>query len=126
LLAAWAAQDKSGDAMGRLERFTQFHIRFHLPRTDQVFVSYMELRNLTPDNFAAIEALRHVYEDALQDILRAGEAEGVFAVADTRVATMALIAMLTGMSNWYRGGGRLNVDQIEAIYWDMVRKSVSA
>ena len=37
----------------------------------------MELRNLTPDNFAAIEALSHVYEDALQDILCAGEAEGV-------------------------------------------------
>ena len=126
LLGAWAMQDRSGSAMDRLERFTQFHIRFHLPRTEQVFVSYMELRNLTPDNFAAIEALRHVYEDALQDILRAGEAEGVFAMDDTRVATMALIALLTGMNNWYREGGRLSIVQIEAIYWDMVWKSVAA
>ena len=126
LLTAWAVQDTSGCAMHRLERFTQFHIRFHLPRTDQVFVSYMELRNLTPDNFSVIEALRHVYEDALQDILCSGEAEGVFATADTRVATMALIAMLTGMSNWYHDGGRLSVAQIEAIYWDLVRKSVCA
>ncbi len=126
LLAAWADQDTSGTAVERLERFTQFHIRFHLPRTDQVFVSYMELRNLTPENFAAIETLRRVYETALEDILKAGEAEGTFVMADSRVATMALIALLTGLSNWYRDDGRLSVEQIEAIYWDMVRKSVAA
>jgi hypothetical protein len=46
-------------------------------------------------------------------------------MADTRVATMAIIAMLTGLSNWYRDGGRLGMDAIEAIYWDLVRKSVT-
>jgi AcrR family transcriptional regulator len=125
LLNALAAADLQGDALARLEGFTRFHIRFHLPRSDQVFVSYMELRNLAPENFAAIEAMRRDYEDVLEDILRAGEAEGIFAVPDTRVATMALIAMLTGLSHWYREGGRLAMNKIEAIYWDLVRKAVS-
>ncbi len=126
LLAAWSNVDTAGPALLRLQAFTGFHIRFHLPRADQVFVSYMELRNLNPENFAVIESLRHRYEDALEDILRAGEAEGVFAVADTRVTTMAVIAMLTGLSNWYRHDGRLETDVIEAIYWDLVRKAVTA
>jgi hypothetical protein len=39
---------------------------------------------------------------------------------------MALIAMLTGISNWYRAGGRLETEKIEAIYWDMVRRAVTA
>jgi len=125
LLAALKAAGVQGDAMARLEAFTRFHIRFHLPRPDQVFVSYMELRNLSVENFTSVEALRRQYEDALEDILRAGEAEGVFAVPDTRVTTMALIAMLTGISNWYRAGGRLETDKIEAIYWDMVRRAVT-
>lgn len=125
LLDAWSNQDQTGDAMSRLKRFTQFHIQFHLTRSDQVFVSYMELRNLSDENFAKIEALRRGYEDALENILKAGEAEGVFDVPDTRVATMALIAMLTGLSSWYRDDGRLSLDQIEKIYWDLVRKSVA-
>ena len=125
LLEALEKADLKGDARARLKGFTEFHIRFHLPRSDQVFVSYMELRNLDPENFAAIEAMRRQYEDVLEDILRAGEAEGVFAVPDTRVATMALIAMLTGLSHWYREGGRLAMPVIEQIYWDLVRKSVA-
>ncbi|WP_341368861.1 TetR/AcrR family transcriptional regulator [Yoonia sp. BS5-3] len=125
LLGALEAAAFQGDALTRLEAFTRFHIRFHLPRADQVFVSYMELRNLSAANFAEIEKMRHRYEDALEDILRVGQAEGVFAVADTRVATMAIIGMLTGLSHWYRDGGRLDMIEIEAIYWDLVRKSVA-
>lgn len=126
LLAALKAADLQGNSLARLEGFTRFHIRFHLPRPDQVFVSYMELRNLTDENFAAVEVLRRAYEDVLENILRDGEAEGVFAVPDPRITTMALIAMLTGISNWYRAGGRLESDKIEAIYWDMVRRAVTA
>ncbi len=125
LLTAWDAQDHSGTAMERLKRFTAFHIEFHLTRSDQVFVSYMELRNLSPENFTKIEQMRRGYEDALENILRTGEAEGVFTMPDTRIATMALIAMLTGLSSWYRDDGRLSLAEIEAIYWDLVRKSVS-
>ena len=34
--------------MDPLERFVRFHIRYHLKRADEVFISYMELRNLEP------------------------------------------------------------------------------
>ena len=77
-------------------------------------------------DFAEIEALRRDYEDALQGILVAGQAEGVFALQDAKIATLAVIAMLNGVMTWYRAGGRLSLDQVEQIYWDMVRKAVSA
>lgn len=126
LLSALDDASLSGHPLARLEGFTRFHIRFHLPRSDQVFVSYMELRNLSDDNFATVEAMRREYEEALETILRNGVAEGVLAVYDPRVTTMALIAMLTGINSWYRAGGRLEIARIEAIYWDMVRRSVTA
>ncbi len=126
LLGARATRTGTGDALTRLEDFTRFHIRFHLQRADEVFIAYMELRNLTPENFAAIEKLRHAYEDDLEGILRDGVAEGALAVADTRIATLAVIAMLNGVNTWYRAGGRLSLGEVEAIHWDMVRKAVAA
>lgn len=126
LLAAWRAEDAAGTARERLERFVRFHIRYHLDRPDEVFLAYMELRNLEPSNFAEIETLRRDYERELEDILAAGQEAGDFRLADTRLATMALIAMLTGVTSWYREGGRLARDEIEAIYWGMVQGAVAA
>lgn len=126
LIASLHATMPDGPAVARLEHFVRHHIRFHQPRADQVFIAYMELRNLSPDNFARIEALRRGYEGALQDILKAGEAEGAFSLPDARITTMALIALLTGVTNWYREGGRFPLAEIEAIYWDLVRKAVAA
>jgi len=125
LLAEWDRQTPMGDALEALEAFTRFHIRFNTQRADAVFVSYMELRNLTPDNFAVIEALRRDYETRLETILRRGVQDQVMAVAEPRIASMALIAMLTGVNTWFRERGRLSLVQVEAVYWDMVRKSVA-
>ena len=86
----------------------------------------MELRNLEPSHFAIIEPLRKRYEAALEEILRDGQAAGAFSVPDTRLASYALIAMLTGVNTWYREGGRLSIAEVADIYWDMVRKAVAA
>ena len=100
LIAAWDAEEVDATPITRLEAFVRFHIRFNLERSDAVFLSYMELRNLGPENFATVEALRRAYETRLEDILRAGCAAGVFSAPDTKVATLAIIAMLTGVTTW--------------------------
>ncbi|MFC4215917.1 TetR/AcrR family transcriptional regulator [Pseudophaeobacter arcticus] len=126
LLAAWQEQEKPQDALALLEQFVRFHIGFHMQRSDEVFIAYMELRNLSDENFAAIESLRRTYEDALEAVLKQGVEEGQFTLADTKIATLAVIAMLNGVMTWYRSGGRLSLDEVENVYWDMVRKSVTA
>ncbi|MAX72991.1 TetR/AcrR family transcriptional regulator [Alterinioella nitratireducens] len=124
LLASW--QVPEGSAVEQLEAFCRHHIRYHLDRPELVFIAYMELRNLEPENFAVIEALRRQYEDRLEMILRAGQAARSFDLPDSKLAALAIIAMLTGVNTWYREGGRLARGDIEAIYWDMVRKAVAA
>ena len=126
LLAAWSARPQRATPLEQLEDFARFHIQFHLDRPDAVFIAYMELRNLSEGNFAAIEALRRQYEQQLEQILEAGRAAGVMSVPDTRLATMAVIAMLTGVNTWYREGGRLSQEAVADIYWDMVRGAVGA
>lgn len=125
LLSAWR-DDPTRPPLRRLEDFVRFHIDFSLDHSDAVFLSYMELRNLTPENHRRIVALRERYEFALETILRDGVAAGAMRVEDPRLTTMALIAMLTGVTNWYREGGRLDRTRIADIYWGLVRGAVGA
>ena len=126
LLAARAGLPDTGDARAALEQFTRFHIAFHARRPDEVFIAYMELRNLTQENFARIENLRRAYEAQLEAILTRGVADRFFAVTDAKVTTRAVIAMLTGVNTWFREEGRLSLGDVEEMYWDMVRRAVAA
>ncbi|MDF3605424.1 TetR/AcrR family transcriptional regulator [Paracoccus sp. DMF-8] len=125
VLAGWQ-DDPDQPPLLRLEHFVRNHIAYSLDHQEAVFLAYMELRNLTPEHHARIAAQRRRYEDALEDILRAGQQAGVMHVPDTRLATLALIGMLTGVTNWYRDGGRLDRDRLIGIYWDLARGAVGA
>lgn len=127
LLAALSDEHlEAGTPRQALDRFARFHIRHHITRPDAVFISYMELRALEPEGFAAIEALRKTYESQLKSILARGAGAGEFQLEEPHVAAMAILAMLTGVNTWYRSGGRLSREKIEDIYVDMVLKSVCA
>lgn len=127
LIEAWEAMaPRDVSPTTALEAFIRFHIRHHASRTDAVFISYMELRNLEPENFREVEALRQRYERYLRAILEAGKRSGEFAIADVPVVTMAVIAMLTGVTTWYRSSGRLSIAEIENIYTAMALGSVGA
>lgn len=121
-----AARPQVPDAPPRaqLQHFVRFHIAFHHERPDAVFIAYMELRNLDPDNFARIEALRRRYETVLEDILQAGVAQGAFSLADSKLATLAVIAMLTGVTTWFHPGGRLSLGAVQDQYCEMVGRLV--
>ena len=126
LLEAWQKAKSGTSPIERLEAFVRFHVNYHFDRSDEVFLSYMELRNLSDDNFAEIETLRRSYEAELEAILEAGHEAGDFRLPDVRVSTMALIAMLTGVMTWYREDGRLSRDRIQRIYWNMAKRMVRA
>jgi len=121
-----AALAGAADPADALRRFVAFHIEFHAVRRDQVFIGNAELRSLGPAHRREIVALRDAYERRLAAILRAGARGGVFAPGDVRVATYALIAMLSGVCTWYRAGGRLSVNQLVRQYTRMVMGAVAA
>lgn len=127
LLEAVAGLDLNGAPQEALESFTRFHIAFHLDRPEDVFIAYMELRNLEPENFAQLDAMRHRYEEILSRILARGVEAGGFArVSDVAVSTRAVIAMLTGVTTWYRDAGALDREAVATLYWQMVAGAVGA
>jgi AcrR family transcriptional regulator len=108
----------------RLRAFVAFHVAYHIARKQEVFISYSELRSLEPENYAAIVALRRLYEQELIDILERGVATGDFVVGDARVAAFGILAMLTGVCTWFRPGGRLTTEEVIAIYTKLVSTGV--
>ena len=109
----------------KLRAFVAFHVTYHMSRKREVFIANSELRSLEPKNYDAIVALRGAYEARLARILNEGVAEGVFEVVDIKVATFAILALLTGICNWYRPGGRLTKEAIVAAHEKLVLSGVS-
>lgn len=120
LLAQWSDYACGATPIERLLSFVRCHLNYHLPRGDAVFVAYMELRNLSEANFFSIEALRKRYETALLEIVCAGVEKGDFFVADSKIATMAVIGLLKEVTTWYRPDGRLSDEQLVALYQTIV------
>lgn len=127
LLRHWEAeQPLSADPRDRLRAFVAFHIRSHTLRRREAFVANMELRSLSPADYRKVVGLRRRYENTLTDILRAGMAERRFSVPDARIATFAILAMLTGVGSWYRENGRVGKRELIDIYTRMVMQCVAA
>jgi AcrR family transcriptional regulator len=114
------------DPLDALKRFVAFHIEFHAVRRDAVFIGNAELRSLNPEQLAEVVGMRDAYENRLRQILRQGEAAGLFKPGDVKVASYALIAMLSGVCNWYSPEGRKTVAQLVRQYTAMALGCVGA
>ena len=108
-----------------LEFFVEFHIEYHLNRPEEVFIAYMELRNLTPENFKKIEKLRNKYELILSKILSDGKNKKIFSCEETKIASLAIIGMLKEVNTWYKKDGRISVPEIKNIYQKIVLRAVT-
>ena len=110
------------DPHERLLRFVRFHIEWHTARKKEVFIGNMELRSLTPEQYERVRALRKAYEAYLRDILTEGRKAGLWQLDDPRVTTLALLSLLTGISNWYRDDGRLTQKKLVQTYQKLAER----
>lgn len=127
LLSGWHDIETDGlSPAQRIEQFVRFHIAFNIPRSEDVFISFMELRSLEPENHKMIEGLRNQYENIVATIIRDGSDTGEFNVADTHVATMSVLGSLIGVNTWYRETGRLSKSKIQDYYVEMTFRALGA
>lgn len=112
--------------MELLRAFVDFHIRSHTLRRREVFVANMELRSLAPADRRHVVGLRRRYEDILTGILQQGIELGAFRLPDARIATFAILAMLTGVGTWFHEGGRLGKRELIDLYTRMVMQCAGA
>lgn len=127
LLASFADDVLSIKApLARLDAAVSLHITYHTKWRDEVYLASTELRSLEPENRSKITRLRREYENLFVSIISDGVELGLFEVPDVKIASYALIAMLTGVSQWYQPDGRLDLDQVIGTYRIVARRMLGA
>lgn len=114
------------DPMERLKIYIKSMVVWHSKRRKETYIGHMELRNLPEERYKVQVEARDRFEGALMEILRAGRKEGIFRVPDEKVATIIVISMLRGISDWYRPDGRFSIRQLVGVYTEMVLKTLGA
>ena len=100
------------------------HVRLHTTYKSEFFIIDTEIRALEGENRAKILALRDRYEDLIQELLREGMEQGVLRQTDVKISSYAIIAMCTEVAQWFRPVGRLSVQQVIEMYFQMVTEGL--
>ncbi len=124
LLSKWATELVPANPIAAIDHFVAFHLDFHIKRPELVFISYMELRNLSEANFKAIVEQRRIYEKIIYNLILSGVVSGDFLVPDPKITSLALIALLTGPVDWFREDGRLTSDELTRQYCILTRQAL--
>lgn len=104
----------------RMRAAVRSHVTFHLSRQKETFIASSELRGLSADHFGSIVARRDAYEKIVQDLIRTGMEKDIFAPADVKILSYAILTLCTAGATWFRPDGRLSVEAISSIYEDFV------
>lgn len=114
------------DPAERLRRYIAFHLNWHISRRMEVSIGTMELRSLSPEHYDIIVGYREEYQGVLTDILQDGQDAELWNVADVKIATYAIIAMLTGIANWYRADGPYTHEELIQQHIDLIMQGLNA
>ncbi len=87
--------------------------------TQRITLFLQEIRTLRPEQLETITLKRKRYEVLFQDILEEGNAEGVFSVAQTKIASFGLLGMCNWIHTWYRQNGGFSTAEIGGLFADL-------
>jgi AcrR family transcriptional regulator len=106
------AAEQPGSASDRLHDGVVNFSRVVLQRQANIAVYFREEKNLSEAGLADINALRKRFDRVLSKLLHEGSVAGEFAIADIRVAALAIGGMVSWAYTWYQPGGRLTIDEV--------------
>lgn len=78
------------------------HVIFNQQRKGEVLVNIRDRRSLPPEQLAKVNALRRQYRDTLAAVIDAGGRQGLFRVPEPKLAAMAIVDMVNGITHWFK------------------------
>ncbi|MBC7280573.1 TetR family transcriptional regulator [Hoeflea sp.] len=114
------AIEGTSNPVERLRIYVRTMVVWHCERRKEAYVSHNELKSLPKAGYNEVRSLRKRFEIILGDIVEKGCASGDFTVACRPVTVVAILNMLTSISEWYRPSGALRVELIVDTYEKLI------
>jgi AcrR family transcriptional regulator len=109
-----------GTVTERLSQLIRAEI-LHLKRIrNQSIVSLNEEDKLTPEQFALVHQERRQYRLGLEALIRDGIRTGELRVEDPRLATVAVLDLIKGISTWFREDDHLPIEEVANTYVHLI------
>jgi AcrR family transcriptional regulator len=103
----------------RLRALVEGHITAFEERNTWIRVFYTEYGHLTGERRTEIMSVRRRYEDYVEGLLRAGQADGSYCPDhDPRILSNAILTMVNSVFLWYRPGRDGNLADLARSYGD--------
>ncbi len=119
LVAGYAILASGEPSENQIATIVETHVWVHGSQPLATKITDSEVRALRGDRLTEVMELRDAYDAIWRRIVAKGVTESRFEVLDERVATLALLELCTGVSDWYRPSGRLGLDELCAIHTDL-------
>lgn len=103
-------------AAAKLSAFIEAHVRFHALNSERARIVNQQMSGLNRTHYREVVGLRRTFEEQLEGILDDGVRDGSFTLVDARLSVYAILQMCIAVSNWFRKGGDLSVDEVATTY----------
>jgi AcrR family transcriptional regulator len=119
--------EPTGTAADRLRRVLEHHVRHLIANLARTTLFLHDLRSLTPEHRAAIEAAEARYVDVITGLLAEGRADGSLRPdLDPLLTRMVLLGAVNWVYRWYRPGGALSAEAIATEIASLLLDGVSS
>lgn len=111
-------------AAAKLSAFIEAHVRFHALNSERARIVNQQMSGLNRTHYREVVGLRRTFEEQLEGILDDGVRDGSFTLVDARLSVYAILQMCIAVSNWFRKGGDLSVDEVASTYVALAHRMV--
>jgi AcrR family transcriptional regulator len=112
LVAIDTALDQDSSPSGKLRLFARDFLIAVLNNQRNIAILTREEKNLQPEDFDRLSALRREFDHKLVSLLRSGVEAGEFRLNDPYVAALSIGGLVSWAYVWYRPHGRLSLDAL--------------
>lgn len=116
----------TSDVVQQLRRAAESQVRFFVENPKESLIAIREFRWAEGEDLREIQARRHAYRQAFEDLLVAGDRQGVLSVENAKIAAFSIIEMAEGVPTWFRPDYEVTENQMAYLYGEYALRIAGA
>ena len=120
------AIDSTPDIVQQLRRAAESQVRLFVEHPEESLIAIREFRWAEGEDLHAIQARRHSYRQAFEDLLTKGDRQGRLSVENSKIAAFSIIEMAEAVPTWFRPDREMSANQIAYLYGEYALRIAGA